>query len=442
MSVRPVFLFFIIFIFIRHHIEAQETSPYSQYGLGDIRGVGFTAQSSMGRVTSAFNDPLHINFSNPASYSTLKLTTLEGGAVFSSKRFATQNASAKAGSGFVDFAALAFPIVKRYNVNEERKEKEVNVAGISIGLIPYSSVKYNFELSDTTSDAVPYKRAYTGSGSIYQLYVGAGMKFPLKNDTAKHTFAIGFNAVYLFGRNRYVEFVDFVNNSTYLGTRKNSVLRTSDVGWNTGIQYTIRLPEKWSLTIGADAYLPMGVNTKYSTVWDRFIVTTSGVFVQDTTYQPQEANIKRNFPAEYGGGLMLKKANNWLLSADVHYVTWSKFSDVLNPGISFSNALRINAGTEITPSFKGKSNFFKRTHYRIGGWFETAYLTLNSQGISQYGITFGLGLPVKGSFSLVNLGMEIGQRGTVDNNLTKETFIRTYLGFTLNDKWFIKRKYD
>ena len=37
---------------------------------------------------------------------------------------------------------------------------------------------------------------------------------------------------------------------------------------------------------------------------------------------------------------------------------------------------------------------------------------------------------------------EIGSRGTTDNNLIKENFIRFGIGLTLNDRWFIKTKYE
>jgi hypothetical protein len=131
-----------------------------------------------------------------------------------------------------------------------------------------------------------------------------------------------------------------------------------------------------------------------------------------------------------------------LFAADVHLKQWNNFNDFLNPEATFQNSFRVNAGTELRPNFKGKTNFIKRTRYRVGGYYETGSLLINDEEISQYGITFGLGISMKASFSFVNIGFEVGQRGTAKNNLIKENFFRTYLGFTLNDKWFIKRKYD
>jgi hypothetical protein len=45
--------------------------------------------------------------------------------------------------------------------------------------------------------------------------------------------------------------------------------------------------------------------------------------------------------------------------------------------------------------------------------------------------------------SYINIGVELGQRGTKENNLIQEQFVRILIGFTLNDNsWFRKRKYD
>lgn len=79
--------------------------------------------------------------------------------------------------------------------------------------------------------------------------------------------------------------------------------------------------------------------------------------------------------------------------------------------------------------------------YRIGARFEKTGLVLNNQPIEDFGITFGLGLPV-GGISKINIGVELGQLGTLDDGLIKENYANIMLGFSLSDIWFIKRKYD
>jgi len=42
----------------------------------------------------------------------------------------------------------------------------------------------------------------------------------------------------------------------------------------------------------------------------------------------------------------------------------------------------------------------------------------------------------------MNTVIEIGKRGTTDQNLVKENFVNFQLSLSLNDRWFIKRKYN
>ncbi|MCF8339273.1 MAG: hypothetical protein K9I74_14985, partial [Bacteroidales bacterium] len=61
---------------------------------------------------------------------------------------------------------------------------------------------------------------------------------------------------------------------------------------------------------------------------------------------------------------------------------------------------------------------------------------------SEFGISFGVGLPIKNSQSSINLGVEIGQRGTTDNNLIEENYVKFTLGLAIFERWFLQRKYQ
>ncbi len=61
--------------------------------------------------------------------------------------------------------------------------------------------------------------------------------------------------------------------------------------------------------------------------------------------------------------------------------------------------------------------------------------------LNEFGISFGLGLPLRRSLSSINLGIEIGRFGKVSNNLVKETFFKFKLGISMHQKWFEQRKY-
>jgi hypothetical protein len=50
-------------------------------------------------------------------------------------------------------------------------------------------------------------------------------------------------------------------------------------------------------------------------------------------------------------------------------------------------------------------------------------------------------LPFQG-FSNINLGFEVGRRGTTNAGLIQEDFFSIRLGLSLNDRWFVKNKYN
>ena len=73
--------------------------------------------------------------------------------------------------------------------------------------------------------------------------------------------------------------------------------------------------------------------------------------------------------------------------------------------------------------------------------YENTGIVLNNQNINDFGTSFGLSLPVKG-FSNLTLVGEYGIRGTTSANLVKENYFNLKIGFTLNDKWFQRTKYQ
>jgi hypothetical protein len=86
--------------------------------------------------------------------------------------------------------------------------------------------------------------------------------------------------------------------------------------------------------------------------------------------------------------------------------------------------------------------------YRAGFRYENLGFKVQNQSITDIGINFGLGIPLKRSssafvnFSNINVNFEYGQRGTRNANLIKEDYFSMSLSISFNDKWFEKRKYN
>jgi hypothetical protein len=144
----------------------------------------------------------------------------------------------------------------------------------------------------------------------------------------------------------------------------------------------------------------------------------------------------------FGGGL--GEPRKWFLGAEYTFQNTSKFSNpiVTIDNANFVNASNISIGGFYVPDPDSFSSYWKRATYRAGLHFENTGLEINNETINEFGISFGVGLPVGQWFSNVNLGLEVGKRGTTNQNLIQENFVNFQLSLSLNDRWFEKRKYN
>jgi hypothetical protein len=52
-----------------------------------------------------------------------------------------------------------------------------------------------------------------------------------------------------------------------------------------------------------------------------------------------------------------------------------------------------------------------------------------------------MSLPI-GTISRINLGLELGKRGNIEKLSIKENYLKFIIGSSINNIWFIKRKFD
>lgn len=127
--------------------------------------------------------------------------------------------------------------------------------------------------------------------------------------------------------------------------------------------------------------------------------------------------------------------------ADLSIQDWSNYR-LLGESDSLANSMRLTGGIQFVADYDALNNYWKLVKFRFGGKYEQSYLQLYNTQLNEKSISFGLGLPLLKTNSEINLSIEVGQRGTVTNNLIKEQFLRFQIGLSLSDIWFVKRKYD
>ncbi len=130
-----------------------------------------------------------------------------------------------------------------------------------------------------------------------------------------------------------------------------------------------------------------------------------------------------------------------MLAADYSTRKWSDYR-IFGETDELINSSSFSGGLQYTPDYNAINKYWKLIKYRFGGKFAQSYLQLNNTQLTEKSISLGFGLPLRKTKSDIDLSVEMGQRGTTNNSLIKEQFLRFQIGLSLKDIWFVKRKYD
>ncbi|MCF6129176.1 hypothetical protein L1S35_05780 [Flavobacterium sp. AS60] len=405
---------------------AQEgtSSPYSFYGIGDIKFKGSIENRSMGSL-SVFPDSIHINIQNPAHLASLKLTGLAIGATYANTKSKTEIQEGKARRTALDYLVIGIPVGK---------------AGIGFGLIPYSSVGYKIGktsyVTNSNNDTVRsiYSK-YNGIGGVNKVFLGLGYQLTKKIN-------VGANVQYNFGT---IETTDLqYQTDLQYGSRETNVSDVRGVNVDLGITYQTKVNAKYSFFSGL-TYTPESeltlANTRDIDVVQ--LLSSSAVqVVERQTIPVQDTKIK--LPAKLSFGTGFGQVKKWLVGGEItllnNSVMSNRFTDI--NGATFENAVRYSLGGFFIPNYNSYSSYYKRIVYRGGLRYENTGLVIQNKSINDFAANIGLGMPLSGTFTNINIGLEIGKRGTKYYNLVEENYINLSVGLSLSDKWFVKRKFD
>jgi hypothetical protein len=245
--------------------------------------------------------------------------------------------------------------------------------------------------------------------------------------------------MYIFGDLIRSDTLRFQRQGFY-STRIISDTRLNNLAVNPGIQYRRKINDSLSVVLGVYCLVPVAIGSSEYLKWDRFVVSGSGAATIDTIYENSQDNDKVKIPIDIGFGATVGNTSKWMAGFDVKYSLWEDV-ELFSREATLENSVEARIGGEYRPNFKSKS-LFKISTYRLGAFYNSGHLKIDNQRIMEYGITFGMDVPIKTLFSRLNFSFEVGNKGTTNKGLVSETFFKAYIGLTLNDKWFIKPKYD
>lgn len=402
------------------NISAQETtsSPYSFYGIGDIKFKGAQENRAMGGV-AVFKDSLHLNFQNPASYSHLAITSFSIAGSHKVTSFKETNMKDNAHRTTVDYLAVGLPMGK---------------FGVAFGLMPYSSVGYKISNSFVNEEGLNSVDRFSGEGGVNKVFAGVGYSL-------SPSFSIGADLGYNFGTIS-TKSLEFISGVQY-GSRETSETTVSGFMANFGAMYNKKLGEKYHIYASV-AYSPentLKLENESSIAIVQFISddVESVIDIEDTRSGSKKIKNPSKFSFGLGFGEDKKFGLGTQLTLSQSNSFGNRFDDLTNA--DFEDGMKIGVGGFYIPKYNSFTSYFSRVVYRAGFNYEKTGMVINNQNINDYAVTFGIGLPMMGTFSNVNIGAELGSRGTTKSNLVKENYFNIMISLSLNDRWFVRSKY-
>lgn len=401
--------------------QENNASPYSYYGIGDLKFKGTPDTRAMGGI-GILPDSIHLNLQNPASYSHLKFTTFGIAGSNHNTTFKSSGPDENASRTTLDYLALAIPF---------------NKAGIAFGLMPYTSVGYRIQNFTQSSDGFTRFRQFNGSGGINRVFLGGSYQITSK-------LSAGADFQYNFGNIETKSYIGLPDVQLY--TRETNESHYGGISVNLGASYKTKFKNKYewvtSATFTPSSVLKSSIDREIAAIT---ITTSNGEIVNDAVTQKlSDEDIK--MPARFTIGTGFGISTKWFAGLEYAYQEsnelGNRFDNVTSAG--FEAGHRASLGGYYTPNYMSYASYFSRITYRAGLKYEKTGLVINNESINDYALTFGAGFPL-GAFvggSNLNIGFEWGRRGTTSSNLIQENYFNMLVSLSLNDRWFIKRKYD
>ena len=421
----------ILFISLPAILLAQQNtiSPYSSFGIGEVQAQEFSLNNALGGVGVALRAGNYLNPTNPASLSSINTTIFETGITGTAIYLTDNTLSQEAFTSSLSHLSLGFPIH--------------NGIAVSGGLLPYSFK--GFELiqnidSSNELNNLAYDINYSGSGGLSRAYANVGAEL-FKG------LSIGATASMIFGTIKQKRDVVF-SQSDILNRRDEYIYTTKDYTYDFGVQYLTNMGGK-NLIFGATYSPESSLSASNHGVIYTYDVSNDSEYIRDTSEVFSAASNGLVLPQSYAIGMALEDQGRWFVSGEVDFKEWSQMSLFSDLDQNLKDATQFKFGAWWIPNAKDVHNYLNIIQYRAGFNYNTGQLSVSALGtnnpqtdITDISISFGLGLPMRRSNTIVNLGIHIGKRGTTNGGLIEENYIKLHVAFTFNDKWFKKRKID
>lgn len=392
--------------------ENGMNSPYTRYGFGQLSPMSVGANKGIGGTGIGVQNNSQINLLNPASYAAVDTLTflMDIGASLHNTNFTENDVKMNARNTTFDYLAMQYRL--RPNL------------GMTIGIMPFSNIGYNFSNSQIIRDdedgEISTTNRYYGDGGLRQIIAGLGWR-PFKG------FSIGANFSYLYGEVYHYVYNQY--NESSISTRTKQYLADiSTYKTDFGAQYQASFG-KSRITLGATYQLGHTIDND---VYIIDMISTGSTITSSDTLRSTPMSI----PCGYGAGFSYTYDQRLTIAADYSVQQYSTSNFF---GMKGADYHRASVGVEYIPELITRK-LFRRARYRAGLHVATAHYQVGEQqGPTEYGATLGIGLPIMngwGSKSIINIsGQAVHVRPNAPGMIT-ENYLRLSIGLSLNETWF------
>lgn len=416
----------IVFIFVAFHLFSQSNtaSPYSFHGIGEQKRSLTISQRASGGIQNLAIES-NSGLFNPALIAGMSETSFQLGFTSSTVNIKSEEDGHRKHYTNLSYLSVGIPMNSKVAVN--------------FGLLPFSAVNYESRIQTFESDGITLAETTTlnGEGGTNKVFLGGGYE-PLEG------LKIGIQGGYIFGNIENSE-ATVSADSDELQARYKHTNRLNGFSLITGVHYNKELNNDWIVKYG----MSVAHQQKLDASIQKELVSLNSSRVIETTIDEQsDGSIE--IPTTFSAGIGIGKKERWFVGTDFSTRDKLKVSGEFyqsNTNESYTTYSRFSVGGFYTPKKKGLMNFWKKITYRAGVKLINTGLQidgdndgLNFEEIQDHAITFGFGLPIGRRSSQLDLGFEIGQRGTTDNGMLQENYFNAMLGISLNDQWFKKRE--
>ncbi|MCQ2973387.1 MAG: hypothetical protein MJ211_01100 [Bacteroidales bacterium] len=429
-SKKNKFLILLLLLFTTTTLFGQRVtnSPYSRYGIGDIYTLGFGHNIAKGGTSIADCSPMYLNSSNPAGITSLQMQRFIFDVGMDTK-----------------YTTLSSNSTSQKNCNTAFKYLAGGFAAkpwwyFMFMLNPYSSVGYS--MKDTTlisfdNKQYGYYQEIEGEGGLSKISLSTSFKF-------LDMISVGVTGGFLFGsldRSQRIDNIQTDNYTTSIKYQNRYFL--SGFQYDLGFLFSKSIKSKkdstknsFKFNIGA----VLGNEAKLNSRNELFLAKYNNLeAISDTICNDTLADGSITIPKKIGIGVSVELFEKLTILADYTQQDWSNFSIEGENNTKLKNSTKMSFGMQYVQD-KYSSRFLRQLMYRFGCHSENTYLELNGQSIKDQGVTFGIGVPIHSI--ILNVGCDLGKRGTTNNNLYQEKYFLLHFNVTIHDIWFVKRKFQ